>query len=64
MQIGDLVRVIQTPVWVATSFIGSTGVIVAEDQYKPANQNSFSILLQGSLRVFGASYLEVVSESR
>jgi len=65
MQVGDLVRVVQSSSdRLASPFVGSIGVIVAAQLGKFANQDSFSVLLQDGVHVFGVNYLEVINASR
>ncbi len=65
MKVGDLVKVVRSSSdKLVSPFVGSVGVIVAAQLGKFTNQDSFSVLLRDRLVVFGASYLEVINESR
>ena len=65
MKVGDLVKGVQSSSdKLASPFVGEAGIIVAAHLGKFTNQDSFSVLLRDRLLVFGASYLEVLNESR
>ena len=65
MKVGDLVKIVQSESEKSVSpFVNETGVIVEAQLGKFSNQDSFSVMLRDGLHVFGANYLEAISEDQ
>ena len=64
MKVGDLVTVVQSKLdKLISPHIGKVGVIVHIEEIGFRNQDSFAVMTDNKLLVFGANYLEMIHES-